>query len=87
MKHIEPIFKWICLLLIAVILFIGAYNWRDSRYEASIQKCNNLAVPLAQLNNLIGTDQADLIQQVNAVLTNNGYANLVRKVEVIENKE
>jgi len=87
MKHAEPIFKWICLILIVWIVSHGLYHWRDTRYEQAVQRANSLAVPLAQLNNLIGKDQAELISQVNTVLTNNGYAQLARKIEVDNNKK
>ena len=32
-EKIEPIFKWVCLLLIVVLLFIAAYSWRDAKHD------------------------------------------------------
>lgn len=86
MKNIEPIFKWLCILLSALVLYLGAYNWRDTRYEAEVARTQTLAAALSQINNLLSDDQANVIHQVNRILINTGYSNLVRRLDN-ENKD
>jgi len=79
-EKIEPIFKWVCLLLIVVLLFIAAYSWRDARYENLIQRTDRLAITLGQLNNLIAGNP-NLTISVNKVLQDNGYSQFMKSIE------
>ena len=81
-EKIEPIFKWICLLLTAVTLFFAAYDWRDARYENLVQRTDNLAVTLGQLNNLIAGNP-NLSTSVNEVLRDNGYPQYVKPIPAL----
>lgn len=45
-------------------------------------KCNNLAITLKQVNDLLDADEFEsTIQQVNKILSNNGYPYLARDLE------
>ena len=78
-EKIEPIFKWVCLLLIVVLLFIAAYSWRDARYENLAQRTDRLAITLGQLNNLIAGNP-NLTISVNEVLRDNGYPQFMKSI-------
>jgi len=86
MQKIDSFWKWLCIVLAATVLYLGAYNWRDVRYDRMVSRAYNLAKALSQMNNLLSAEQAQLIQQVNAVLDGNGYPQLVRKIAV-QNEE
>ena len=81
MRKIEPIFKWICLVLTAMIIYMAAYNWRDNRYETEALRSRTLATALSQVNNLLDRNQSKIIHQINGILTSTGYSQLIRKLE------
>jgi hypothetical protein len=76
---LEPIFKWICLLLTVWVIADALYDWRDQRYIQQVQVSNRLATTLSQVNMLFDSTQTKLIDQINRNLELNGYGNLVRK--------
>ena len=76
-KALEPYFKWLCIVLFAIILYTAAYDWRDARYERAVRSNQNLALSLAQLNKMLPEGQP-VITQINQVLVNNGYDRFVR---------
>ena len=89
-EKIEPIFKWICMLLAMVIVIIAAYNWRDAKHDllkaqyiasyeqlqtqnqVQIQRTDNLAAALGDLNKLVSGSR-ELSISVNKILQANGY--------------
>lgn len=83
MKHIEPIFKWICLVMAIALILIGAYKWRDTRFETAIQQRNILAIGLSQMNSLVPEGNRELIGNVNQILSTNGYPDLAREISPI----
>ena len=79
---IEPIFKWLCLLLIVYILIVAAYNWRDTRYDNLIQRTDILALALGDLNKLV-VGSSNLSMSVNKVLRDNGYPQYVKPIPAL----
>ena len=81
-QRLEPYFKWLCLLLFAMIVYMGAYNWRDDTLNRKTQQLTEAAVIVAQLNNMIsptGETQINIINQVNRNLINWGFPKLARQ--------
>ena len=96
-EKIEPIFKWVCLLLIVVLLFIAAYSWRDAKHDllkaqyiasfeqlqtqnqVQIQRTDNLAAALGDLNKLVSGSR-ELSISVNKILQANGYPQFMKSI-------
>lgn len=83
MKQIEPIFKWICLVMAIALILIGAYHWRDNRYEQAVQQRDSFAVGLSQMNYLIPETNRPLISNVNQILELGGRPDLMREIPQI----
>jgi len=72
-------FKWLCVVLTALIILGGTYWMRDFRYEKAqadlvlaFQTADNLAKSLSSLGQLQGMPP-EIQNQVNNTLKNNGY--------------
>jgi len=76
-------FKWVCLVLTAIIILLAVYQIKDEVYYKMNEKLAterqiafNLATSLSQVNKLL-TPGSQVFLQINNVLIANGYADLV----------
>ena len=70
-------FKSLCLVLTAIIILFAAWELKDYRLEMQTRKANVLATILSEVNSKVVTSQPVALQ-INAILKEQGYANLQR---------
>jgi len=82
--NFEKIAKYVCLVLVAILILVAVYNLNDYRTNRAIelsriaqQRANNLATSLSQLNRLL-PQNSRYINEINKVLEVSGYKQLQR---------
>ena len=82
--NFEKITKYVCLVLVAMLILVAVYSLNDYRTNKAIeasrldrQRADNLALSLAQLNQLM-PKTSRYIGQINKVLEVNGYSQIQR---------
>lgn len=81
-SKLEPIFKWVCLFLTAVIVAGGIYLWRDYRYEVTKARLDQSVIVISQLNNMLPPEMLQASKQVNEFLTQIGRGHLARQFPI-----
>ena len=78
---IEKISKWVCLVLVAAMILMGVFYLKDYRLFESERKvfevemkARRLAIIVTQLNRIM---KPDIQEQLNRVLANEGFPELV----------